>query len=164
MIKSLLSNKLSENRVQCNVCQRKCIIKDGEKGYCKTRENIKGELYSHIYGKVASFSINPIEKKPIYHFYPGSYWLSLGSLGCNFFCPGCQNWEIAHIIRGEMKIRDTQYISPEGSINMAKRYHCIGISWTFNEPTIWLEYTLDSAKIAKKKQPLYKLRYQWLHY
>jgi pyruvate formate lyase activating enzyme len=150
MIKSLLSNKLSENRVQCNVCQRKCIIKDGEKGYCKTRENIKGELYSLIYGKVASFSVNPIEKKPIYHFYPGSQWLSLGSLGCNFFCPGCQNWEIAHIIRGEMKMRDTQYISPEGSINMAKRYHCIGISWTFNEPTIWLEYTLDSAKIAKK--------------
>lgn len=150
MIESLLYNELSGNRVQCNVCQRRCIIKDGKKGYCKTRENIKGKLYSLIYGKVASFSVNPIEKKPIYHFYPGSYWLSLGSLGCNFFCPGCQNWEIAHIMRGEMKMRGTQYISPKESINMAKRYHCIGISWTFNEPTIWLEYTLDSVKIAKK--------------
>jgi pyruvate formate lyase activating enzyme len=110
--------------------------------------NEGGKLFSLIYGEVSSISINPVEKKPIFHYYPGSRWLSLGSLGCNFRCPGCQNWDIAHWKEGSM---DTEYISPEDAVSRAKDAGCLGISWTFNEPTLWFEYTLDSAKIAKTR-------------
>ncbi len=99
-----------------------------------------------IYGEVSSLAINPIEKKPVFHFYPGSRWLSLGSVGCNFRCPGCQNWDIAHWMKGA---KDTEYISPEDLVSKAGAAGCAGISWTFNEPAIWLEYTLDGARLAK---------------
>jgi len=103
-------------------------------------------LYSLIYGEVASLSINPIEKKPVFHFYPGSRWLSLGALGCNFRCPGCQNWELSHSRGGP-----ASYMSAEDLVSLAKRYNCLGISWTFNEPTLWLEYTLDGARLCKEQ-------------
>lgn len=133
-------------KVRCHVCQRRCTIPEGKTGWCATRVNDKGTLYSSIYGEVSSISVNPIEKKPVFHFYPGSSWLSLGSVGCNFRCPGCQNWEIAHWQKGPI---DTQFLSPEGLVSKAKSAGCIGISWTFNEPTLWFEYTLDGAKLAK---------------
>jgi pyruvate formate lyase activating enzyme len=141
-----LSRTLEENKARCLVCQRKCVIPDGRKGWCSTRINRGGKLFSLIYGEVSSFSINPIEKKPVFHFLPGSRWLSLGSLGCNFRCPGCQNWDIAHWKEGVMH---TEYLSPEEAVAQAKAAGCAGISWTFNEPTLWFEYTLDSAKLAK---------------
>ena len=103
-------------------------------------------MYSLIYGEVASLSINPIEKKPVFHFYPGSRWLSLGALGCNFRCPGCQNWELSHSRGGP-----ASYMSAEDLVSLAKRYNCLGISWTFNEPTLWLEYTLDGARLCKEQ-------------
>jgi pyruvate formate lyase activating enzyme len=112
-----------------------------------TRINQGGTLYSLIYGEVSSISINPIEKKPIFHFCPGSKWLSIGSLGCNFRCTGCQNWDIAHWKYGEM---NTEYLSPEKLVAQAKETGCTGISWTFNEPALWFEYTLDSAGLAKE--------------
>lgn len=138
--------RLDTGKAQCLICQRRCVIPEDGKGWCLTRINENGKLYSLIYGEVSSLSINPIEKKPVFHFYPGSRWLSLGSLGCNFRCPGCQNWEIAHWKEGYMS---TEYLSPEELLSKAKTAGCIGISWTFNEPTIWLEYTIDSAKLAK---------------
>jgi pyruvate formate lyase activating enzyme len=141
-----LSRTLEENKARCLVCQRKCVIPDGRKGWCSTRINRDGKLFSLIYGEVSSLSINPIEKKPVFHFLPGSRWLSLGSLGCNFRCPGCQNWDIAHWKEGVMH---TEYLSPEEAVAQAKAAACTGISWTFNEPTLWFEYTLDSAKLAK---------------
>lgn len=144
---TVLYEKLENDKVQCGVCQRKCIIPESSTGWCKTRVNVGGILYSLIYGEVSSMSINPIEKKPVFHFYPGSRWLSLGSLGCNFRCPGCQNWNIAHWKQGGMY---TEYISPEELITRAKVSGCSGISWTFNEPVLWFEYTLDSAKLAKE--------------
>jgi pyruvate formate lyase activating enzyme len=143
-----LYEKLGDNEVRCLTCQRGCVISEGETGWCYTRRNKGGRLYSLIYGEVSSLSINPIEKKPVFHFYPGSRWLSLGSLGCNFRCPGCQNWEIAHWKEGAMP---TRYFSPEESAAYARAAKCIGISWTFNEPTLWFEYTLDSAKCAKSQ-------------
>jgi len=109
---------------------------------------VNGQLYSLIYGKVSSKRVSPIEIKPLFHFYPGSKWLSLGSLGCNFLCPGCQNWEISHA-DVEKQLLFTEYISPEKSVQLALQENCKGISWTYNEPTLSLEYTLDSAKIAK---------------
>jgi len=111
---------------------------------------MNGELYSLIYGKVSSIRVSPIEIKPIFHYYPGTRWLSLGSLGCNFLCPGCQNWEISHADINK-EIPSTEYISPEKAVQLAIKEKCKGISWTYNEPTLWLEYTMDTAKIAKKQ-------------
>jgi len=103
-----------------------------------------------IYGRMASLAVSPIEKKPMFHYYPGSLWLSLGSYGCNFRCPGCQNWELAHA-DVEKEAGKGRFISPEELAAIALKKGCKGISWTYNEPTIWLEYTLDGAKLAKQK-------------
>lgn len=143
---ALLYERLADGKVRCNTCPRHCLLGEGKKGFCFTRQNLGGKLYSLVYGEVASLSINPIEKKPVFHFYPGSRWLSLGALGCNFRCPGCQNWELSHS-RG----RTSEYMAPQELVSMAKRHGCLGISWTFNEPTIWLEYTIDGARLARKQ-------------
>jgi pyruvate formate lyase activating enzyme len=145
---AILYERLQDDAARCNICQRRCKIPNGSTGFCMTRENQGGKLYSLIYGDVSSISVNPIEKKPVYHFLPGSRWLSLGSMGCNFRCPGCQNWSIAHWRGGPM---GTQYISPQDLVSRALASGCRGISWTFNEPALWLEYTLDAAKLAKQK-------------
>jgi pyruvate formate lyase activating enzyme len=149
MKEALLYHRLN-GRVQCEVCQRRCIVNEGRRGFCRTRLNKGGRLYSLTYGRVASLSINPIEKKPVFHFYPGSRWLSLGSLGCNFLCPGCQNWEIAHS-RVDLMEEPTEFISPEKSVRLARERDCLGISWTFNEPTLWFEYTLEGARLAREE-------------
>lgn len=135
--------------MQCHTCQRRCIIPAGGVGWCLTRENEAGVLHSLTYGEVSSLSINPIEKKPVFHFLPGSQWLSVGSWGCNFRCPGCQNWEIAHW-KGRVLERSNR-IGADELVRMALNYGCDGVSWTFNEPTLWLEYTLDAAKLAKRQ-------------
>lgn len=149
MVEATLYDKLSNNRVRCHICQRRCLIEDKQRGYCRTRLNSRGKLYSLIYGLVSSIMASPIEKKPVYHFFPGSKWLSLGSFGCNFRCPGCQNWDIAHSeVREE--VRMARVIPPDELIRMAKKNRCLGISWTYNEPTLWFEYTQEGAKLAKK--------------
>ena len=150
MHKSVLSKPLDDHFIQCQICQRQCKIGPGKNGFCKTRKNMNGELYSLIYGKVSSIRVSPIEIKPLFHFYPGSRWLSLGSLGCNLLCPGCQNWEISHA-DVEKDIPSTEHISPEKAVQLAIKENCKGISWTYNEPTLWLEYTLDTAKIAREQ-------------
>lgn len=147
---SLLYNHFPDKSVQCNICQKRCLIQDGKLGYCHTRLNDEGKLCTLIYSKVSCSMVSPIEKKPLFHFYPGSQWLSLGTLGCNFRCPGCQNWDIAHAKTDSRKTQ-TEYITPKVSVDLAKEHNCKGISWTYNEPTIWLEYTLDAAKLAKRK-------------
>ncbi|MFQ6069856.1 MAG: AmmeMemoRadiSam system radical SAM enzyme [Candidatus Aminicenantales bacterium] len=149
MKEAILYDTLQDSKVQCNICQRKCVIKEGDRGYCLTRINRKGKLYSLIYGLVSTMMISPIEKKPVYHFFPGSEWLSLGSFGCNFRCPGCQNWDIAHSQVKE-EVKTARLISPEELIQIARRNRCLGISWTYNEPTLWFEYTLEGAKLAKE--------------
>jgi len=151
MHEALLYDRLSNQKVQCNVCRRRCVIPEGKRGFCWTRLNERGTLYSLAYGQVSFMSVAPIEKKPLYHFYPGSYAMSFGTLGCNFRCPGCQNWDIAHA-KIDLEAVATEYISPEESITLAKRHHCQGMSWTYNEPTVWFEYTLDGAKLSKKER------------
>ena len=145
---ALFYDVLAESKARCGVCRRRCVIGDGERGYCQTRINQGGKLFSLIYGEVASLSINPIEKKPVFHFFPGSRWLSLGTLGCNFRCPGCQNWELSHAEVGQ---GGASFLSAEQLVQLAKQHDCLGISWTFNEPTIWFEYTLDGAQLAKEQ-------------
>lgn len=147
---SLLYNKVGGGGVQCNICQRRCKIKDGRYGYCGTRLSDKGKLYTLIYGEISTWRVAPSEIKPIFHFIPGGRWLSLGSLGCNFRCIGCQNWDIAHFRVDRDGIYGTEYMSTETAIELAKKYGVDGISWTYNEPTISFEYTLDMAKLAKK--------------
>ena len=150
MKEALFYTKEKDGAVRCAICQRRCMISEGKRGYCWTRFNKDGRLYSLTYGRVATLAISPIEKKPLYHFYPASRWLSLGSLGCNFRCPGCQNWEIAHRKIDE-KATGTEFLSPEEAVRMAKNSGCKGISWTYNEPTLWFEYTLESAKLAHQE-------------
>jgi pyruvate formate lyase activating enzyme len=145
---ALLYDKKSNYDVQCRICRRQCTISSGEKGWCLTRLNEKGTLYSLLYGNVSSLSVNPIEKKPVYHFLPGSKWLSVGSWGCNFRCPGCQNWEVAH--RKSKDIGGTYYQTPMEQVTLAREQNCAGISWTFNEPALWFEFTLDTARKAKE--------------
>ena len=150
MKEAILYDRLSNNKVRCNICQRRCEISEGKRGYCWTRLNLKGKLYSLAYGRVSFMSVAPIEKKPLYHFYPGSSAMSFGTLGCNFRCLGCQNWDIAHT-KIDLEESQTQYVSPEEAIKLAKRNGCQGMSWTYNEPTIWFEYTLDAARLSKSK-------------
>ncbi|MFA5771453.1 MAG: AmmeMemoRadiSam system radical SAM enzyme [Thermoplasmata archaeon] len=141
-------HSLSGKSVQCELCLHECKILDGKIGICGVRKNIDGKLHTLIYGMCSSTHPDPIEKKPLYHFYPGTYVFSLGTIGCNFRCPFCQNSEISQ----EYENISQRKITPEEAIKDAKRYSCNGIAWTYNEPTIWFEYTYDSAILAKKNK------------
>lgn len=112
------------------------------------RENDEGKLYSLNYAAASSIAVDPIEKKPLFHFYPGTTVFSLGSVGCNFRCKYCQNWGIS---QAELEHIPTRDMLPEEAIRLTKEYDCKSIAWTYNEPTMWFEYTLDSAKLAKKE-------------
>ena len=153
MRESLLYDKLPGGKVKCNVCAVRCLIPDGDRGACRTRLNEHGTLYTLLYGLTSSVCIDPIEKKPLYHFYPGSRILSMGTRGCNFRCPGCQNWEISHDSPDRFG-ENMERLDPAESARLAKRRACHGIGWTYNDPTIWLEHTLE-AMIEAKKLGLY---------
>jgi pyruvate formate lyase activating enzyme len=143
---AILYDKIGKS-LNCKVCERRCIVSDGKKGFCNMRENIDGKFYTLNYAAASSVAVDPIEKKPLFHFYPGSTVLSLGSVGCNFRCKYCQNWNISQAELEEISLRE---IMPEDAVRLAKEYKCKSIAWTYNEPTMWLEYTIDSAKLAKK--------------
>ncbi len=140
-------NKLSDKKVQCTLCAHKCKLNKSNQGICGVRKNENGKLYSQIYGSYSSMAVDPIEKKPLYHFHPGTNAFSLGTVGCNFKCLYCQNYSISTADLGYSYLRD---MSAEDSVEIAKQYNCQGIAYTYNEPTIWYEFTLDSAKLAKK--------------
>lgn len=149
MKEAILYKKLPKGNVRCGVCQRRCSVAPDNLGYCYTRINKDGKFYSLIYEVISSANIDPIEKKPLFHFYPGTQVFSIGSLGCNFRCKNCQNWEISYA-EPTIDHLSSQTLSPQEVINQAKKYKCAGIAFTYNEPTIWLEYTLDVMKLAKK--------------
>lgn len=142
---ALLYRQLGQDRVICETCERFCEIDAGKLGFCKTRMNIDGKLYTLEYGDIASISANPIEKKPFFHLFPGSSALTVGSYGCNFSCPWCQNWEISKSVPAQ-----SNYISPERFVRMVKETGCQGTSVSFNEPTLLLEYSMDVFELAKK--------------
>ncbi|MDI6815440.1 MAG: AmmeMemoRadiSam system radical SAM enzyme, partial [Dehalococcoidales bacterium] len=149
MPEAMLYEKLPDSRVRCNVCQWRCTIGQDKLGVCQMRQNRDGILYSLNYAEVSSVAVDPIEKKPLFHFFPGSLVFSLGTWGCNFHCKHCQNWEISSPEISAWR-RSSRQIQPQTAIELAKRYQCDGIAWTYNEPSIWFEYTLDSAKLAKE--------------
>ncbi|MFA5148524.1 MAG: AmmeMemoRadiSam system radical SAM enzyme [Candidatus Omnitrophota bacterium] len=132
-------------RAHCRLCPHECTIMNGLTGICGVRRNIDGKLYSLIYGEAASVALDPIEKKPLYHYHPGEYILSLGTKGCNFKCPFCQNWTISQDAGAR-----TEKITPAWAVAKAKEHKSFGIAYTYNEPFIWYEFVLDTAKLAKK--------------
>ena len=139
--------KLKDNKIQCNLCNHKCIIDKDKFGICNVRKNEEGKLFTMIYNSCSSIAIDPIEKKPFFHFYPGSSVLSLGSVGCNLKCDHCQNYGIS---TADINYSNLQEIYPQKVIDLALERGCAGIAWTYNEPSIWHEYAYDTAKIAKK--------------
>ncbi len=143
---AILYEKLGKS-INCKVCERRCLISNGKKGFCDMRENVEGKLYTLNYAAASSVAVDPIEKKPLFHFYPGSTVLSLGSVGCNFRCKHCQNWNISQAELEDISLRE---ILPKDAVKLARDYNCKSIAWTYNEPTMWLEYTIDSAKLARK--------------
>jgi pyruvate formate lyase activating enzyme len=134
------------DKVQCQTCERRCLIAEGETGFCATRENISGRLYTLEYGDISSMSANPIEKKPFFHFYPGTKALTIGSWSCNFTCPWCQNCDVS---KSPQKIGKGQYVEPEAFIELVERHRCQGTSVSFNEPTLLFEYSLDIFDLAR---------------
>ena len=143
---AILYEKL-DGVLNCHVCNRSCVISNGKTGFCGMRQNDNGTMYSLNYASASSVAVDPIEKKPLFHFYPGSLSFSMGSIGCNFRCPYCQNWTISQATMEEIGTND---IPPERAIKLAQENLCQSISWTYNEPTMWFEYTYDSAKLAHK--------------
>ena len=135
--------------VRCNLCHRRCVIAPGRYGVCGVRKNIGGKLYTLVYGLLTAANLDPIEKKPLMHFHPGSLVYSVSTVGCNFFCKFCQNWEISQA-RLEKGLYGT-YVSPEEAVEEAKRLGADGISYTYNEPTIFYEWMLDTARLAKRE-------------
>ena len=144
---AILYDKIGK-ALNCKICERRCIISQGKAGFCQMRENDEGKIYSLNYAAASSVAVDPIEKKPLFHFYPGTTVFSLGSVGCNFRCKYCQNWGIS---QAELEHIPTRDMLPEEAIRLTKEYGCKSIAWTYNEPTMWFEYTLDSAKLAKKE-------------
>ncbi len=132
-------------QVRCLTCERRCVLADGQAGWCGTRENHAGTLYTVTYGAVSSLSYNPIEKKPLYHFYPGSVALTVGSWSCNLACPWCQNWDIS-----KQMPTDGNFMTPEDFVTRAREFGCQGTSISFNEPTLSLEWSLEVFPLARQ--------------
>jgi pyruvate formate lyase activating enzyme len=142
MKEALFYRKIDEKKVICELCPHRCFLNNSQVGRCGIRKNIDGRLITKNYGILSALNLDPIEKKPFYHFYPGKNILSMGSIGCNMGCPYCQNYEIAK----EFYKTPIKESSPEGVL---KNYDGFGIAFTYNEPTVYYEFMLDMAKYAK---------------
>ncbi|MEO0069567.1 MAG: AmmeMemoRadiSam system radical SAM enzyme [candidate division WOR-3 bacterium] len=134
---------LEGKRVQCLLCPNQCVIASGKVGRCLGRKNIDGKLYAVNYGEVVSMAVDPIEKKPLYHYYPGAEIFSVATYGCNLLCPFCQNWEISQ------EIAPSRFISPQELLKTVKRSGVNLISYTYSEPLVWFEFLLDAGKLLK---------------
>ncbi len=139
--------KLDNNMIVCDLCPKHCLIKEGEFGFCGVRKNIDGKLYTLNYGKPAAISLDPIEKKPMYHFLPGEKALSIGTVGCNLACLNCQNFELSRTRADEVEL---PFVSPEEIVQKALDMNVKIIAYTYNEPTVFFEYALDIMKLAHK--------------
>ncbi len=139
---------LTDNKVQCELCPRRCIALDGQRGYCEVRENRGGKLYTLVYGNPCAVHIDPIEKKPFNHFLPATTALSIATVGCNLECAYCQNWHISQARPEEVQSYD---LPPEEVVKIALEKECESIAYTYTEPTIFYEYMFDTAKLARSK-------------
>jgi pyruvate formate lyase activating enzyme len=134
-------------KVQCELCPKGCIIGPGQSGECRVRVNIDGVLRSVVYGYPCSVNIDPVEKKPLFHFLPGTDIFSIATVGCNLHCKNCQNWEIS-----QADPEDSQAVAcpPQKVAALARQYRCASIAYTYTEPIVYYEYTYDTAKLAKE--------------
>ena len=146
MREAMLYTQLSDGSVECNLCHRRCRIPKGSTGFCGVRKNVDGVLYSLVYGKAIAANVDPIEKKPLFHYYPGSAVMSIATVGCNFRCRFCDNW----VISQSREIEGFDF-PPEKVVSSSVRHGCHGISYTYTEPTIFFEYAYDTAKLAREK-------------
>ncbi|RQD80804.1 MAG: AmmeMemoRadiSam system radical SAM enzyme [Methanocalculus sp. MSAO_Arc2] len=137
-----------EGAIRCLLCPHGCLIQEEKQGICGVRKNIGGELIPLTYGRVASVAVDPIEKKPLFHFLPGTTTYSLGGVGCNFRCRHCQNYEISQAGITDLPLR---HLPPEQGVLQAEKSGSKSITWTYNEPTIWHEYALDMGTIARQR-------------
>lgn len=149
MKEAYLYKKLKEKRVQCQNCGHYCVIEEGERGKCGVRQNIDGKLFSLVYGKPCAVHIDPIEKKPLFHFLPGTYSLSIATVGCPLSCKNCQNYTISQGPKLTGKIEGEE-IAPEEIVELALRNNLPSISYTYTDPIAFSEYALDIMKLAKK--------------
>lgn len=150
MKEAMFYEKMDKKKVRCFLCAHHCGIVDGKRGICGVRENQDGTLYSLVYGKLISSNIDPIEKKPLFHFHPASTSFSISTVGCNFKCKHCQNYEISQYPKRHKDIPG-ETAMPEDVINAAERTGCKSISYTYTEPTIFFEFAYDCAKLARDK-------------
>lgn len=151
-MEALYYSKIDNDKIKCELCPHNCIVKNNLPGICKVRVNKNGKLISQNYGVVSSIGFDPIEKKPLYHFYPGSEILSIGSLGCNLQCEFCQNWQISQTSVEDFK-RENQIFKSDKIIDLAlSKEKNIGIAYTYNEPTVFFEFMLEVAKKAKQNE------------
>lgn len=148
---ALLYKKIENKNVSCFLCSHQCQIENSKFGICRVRQNINGKLYSLIYGKAIAARSDPIEKKPLYHFLPGSQSFSIATMGCNFKCDFCQNWRISQINNKKKLNTNNNKLLPEGIISNAINQNCKSISYTYTEPTIFFEYAYDSAILSKER-------------
>jgi len=145
MKEALYYQKMEDNRVHCLLCPQDCVIAEGKRGFCKVRVNRGGTLYSENYNQAMARAMDPIEKKPLYHFHPGEPIYSLGTRGCNQNCDFCQNW---HMLQPDAPTRG---ITAQEAVEEALSHGSLGIAYTYNEPTIWYEFVLECAGLAKER-------------
>ncbi|MCF6148952.1 MAG: AmmeMemoRadiSam system radical SAM enzyme [Candidatus Kuenenia sp.] len=150
MQEAMFYEKLENGKVKCHLCNHTCVINDGKKGICHVRQNIGGTLYSLVYRKLISENIDPIEKKPFFHFYPGTTSFSVATAGCNFRCLNCQNYEISQLPKDFDQINGKD-VAPEKIVEDALDYNCKSIAYTYTEPTIFFEYAYEIAKLASSR-------------
>ncbi len=150
-MEAYLYERLEDKKVRCNLCNHRCLIKEGKRGICSVRENQDGSLKTLVYGRLIARHVDPIEKKPVYHILPGSLSYSIATVGCNFKCRFCQNADIAQF-PAEHKGRIVgDLYSPEDVVSAAERAHCRSIAYTYTEPTVFFEFAYDTAKLAHEK-------------
>ena len=147
---SFWNSKNDASTISCYLCPRLCVIKDGKRGYCGVRENRDGILYSLVYGYPVALQVDPIEKKPFAEFMPGTRTFSVGTYGCNLGCLFCQNYHLSRGIPSEEATAKQEYVSPESIIELSIKHNCSSVAFTYNEPTVFCEYAIDIAKLAKK--------------
>ena len=140
--------RLDEQTIQCDLCPRACRLKDGRRGFCYVRKNQGGQLVLTTYGLCSGLCSDPIEKKPLYHFYPGSLVLSFGTAGCNLACQFCQNWDLSCSKDSQ---RASTPASPQQIAQTAEHHHCHSVAFTYNDPIVFAEYAIDTAKVCQKK-------------
>ncbi len=143
---------IEDGKVRCFLCAHRCVIGEGKRGICAVRENRGGKLYTLVYGKLAAMNVDPIEKKPLFHFLPGSRSFSIATVGCNFRCEHCQNYEISQFPRERPDVEiPGRQATPEDVVSAAAAQGCRSISYTYTEPTIFLEFALDCARLARER-------------